>query len=328
MRKFNYKLKEVLAEVRRLKAKRVLLQFPEGIKQEASDVVKKLEKHVECVVSGETCWGGCDIDINEAKAVKADLIVHFGHAPFIKYPFPIFYVHVEDDKSLVPLAKKVIKQVDGKRVALLSSIQHIHKLGEVKKFFEKEGLSVTIPGKKGYSALAGHVVGCEYGGLKVIRDKIDSVVVIGNQFHGLGAALAVVDKQVLLMDTYNNAVRSMGEEKKRFMQQRAASIARVKDAKKIGVIVGLKKGQQFGAASIVKKNLEKVGKQVIVITMREMTPDKLFNFYDVEAFVELACPRIATDDYGKYKKPMITFREAQVVAGKITWDDILKQGFI
>jgi 2-(3-amino-3-carboxypropyl)histidine synthase len=112
------------------------------------------------------------------------------------------------------------------------------------------------------------------------------------------------------------------------MQQRAASIARVKDAKKIGVIVGLKKGQQFGAASIVKKNLEKVGKQVIVITMREMTPDKLFNFYDVEAFVELACPRIATDDYGKYKKPMITFREAQVVAGKITWDDILKQGFI
>jgi len=40
MRKFNYKLKEVLAEVRRLKAKRVLLQFPEGIKQEASDVGK------------------------------------------------------------------------------------------------------------------------------------------------------------------------------------------------------------------------------------------------------------------------------------------------
>jgi 2-(3-amino-3-carboxypropyl)histidine synthase len=62
--------------------------------------------------------------------------------------------------------------------------------------------------------------------------------------------------------------------------------------------------------------------------MREMTPDKIYNFYNVEGFIELACPRIAVDDYGKYKKPIITFKEAMVVIGKKKWSDLLEEGFV
>ena len=38
--------------------------------------------------------------------------------------------------------------------------------------------------------------------------------------------------------------------------------------------------------------------------MNEMTPDKLMNFYYVDAFVVLACPRIPIDDFAKYNKPL------------------------
>ena len=34
--------------------------------------------------------------------------------------------------------------------------------------------------------------------------------------------------------------------------------------------------------------------------MDELTPDKIMNFYNIDAFIELACPRIAIDDFAKY----------------------------
>ena len=72
----------------------------------------------------------------------------------------------------------------------------------------------------------------------------------------------------------------------------------------------------------------KAGKKVVLITMSEVTPDKIMNFYHVDAFVELACPRIAVDDFAKYHKPLLTFREALVGIGEISWEDFLKKGVV
>ncbi|MDP7116079.1 MAG: diphthamide biosynthesis enzyme Dph2 [Candidatus Woesearchaeota archaeon] len=331
MKRFNFEIEKVVKEIKKKKANVVLLQFPEGIKQDALGISKTIEAkaHVDCIVSGETCWGGCDIDSAEARQVGADLIVHFGHAPFFKVNFPVFYVDVEDKVKLLPLAKKSLSHLkDKKSIGLVSAIQHVGKLDELRNYFDKQGKDVYIPGAKGYAFTSGHVIGCEYSGLKSVKNKVDVVLVVGNQFHGLGAALALPDKEVLLLDAYNNKVEDMDELRRKSMKQRAASIARFKDAKKVGIIVGLKPGQRFGKPDGLKKALEKQGKEVIIITMREMTPDKIYNFYNVEGFIELACPRIAVDDYGKYKKPIITFKEAMVVIGKKKWSDLLEEGFV
>ena len=90
----------------------------------------------------------------------------------------------------------------------------------------------------------------------------------------------------------------------------------------------MKPGQKFGSSQILQKELEKLGKEVIIITMNEMTIDKIMNFYNIDGFIELACPRIATEDYGKYEKPIITFKEALIVIGKISWKDLLETGFV
>jgi 2-(3-amino-3-carboxypropyl)histidine synthase len=62
--------------------------------------------------------------------------------------------------------------------------------------------------------------------------------------------------------------------------------------------------------------------------MNELTPDKLMNFYNVDGFVELACPRIAIDDFARYKKPIITFKEAFVALGEKSWNDVIKEGLM
>ena len=49
--------------------------------------------------------------------------------------------------------------------------------------------------------------------------------------------------------------------------------------------------------------------------------------YDIDAFVELACPRIAIDDFAKYKKTLVTFKEALVAVGHKDIKELLSTGF-
>ena len=280
-------------------------------------------------MSGETCWGACDIALNEAKDINSEIIIHYGHAPFIKkLDFPVLYVEMEDKTPIYELLEKSKEYVNTyKIIGLSASIQHIHQLEEAKKYYENLGKEVIIPQKKGFSHYNGHVIGCEYNSLKTIKDKVEVFITIGNRFHSLGASLAVRNP-VILLDVYNYEIQLMDKIRDKIVKERFAAIEKTKNAKKIGIIVGLKPGQKFGNMKVIIEKFEKSGKEVIVITMSEITSDKLVNFYDIDSFVELACPRIAIEDFGKYEKTIVTFREALVVIGEIEWKDIIESGFL
>ena len=210
---------------------------------------------------------------------------------------------------------------------MVGSVQHIKQLDDAKKTYEDNGKKVLIPYKKGYAYYNGHVIGCEYNSLKVIEKDVDAFIVIGNRFHSLGAALSV-NKPVFLIDVYNNEISDMNKLKKIVIKQRAIAIQKVKHADNIGIIIGMKHGQKFGSAKILKEKLEKIDKNVVVLSMTEITPDKLMAFYNIDAFIEVACPRIAIEDYARYEKPIITFKEALVVLNELKWEDLLKDGFL
>lgn len=328
--KFDFDLKKVASEVNKKAPKRVLVQLPEGMKMYAYEIADYLDKNTktEVIVSGDSNWGGCDIAVDEAKNVKADLIVHFGHAKFIRSDFPVLYVEVRDNTDLSELLKNSLTVIKSfKKIGLVSSVQHLHKMDEVKKFYEDNKKEIFIPVKKGFAAYDGHVVGCEYNSLKSISKDVDAFVVIGNNFHSLGAALSVTNP-VVLLDTYNMEIVNMDKLKNKIIKQRAIAIAKVKAARNVGIIIGTKPGQKFGSFEAIKKKLEDLGKNVTILTMNEVTQDKLTNFYKIEAFIELACPRIAIEDYGKYDKPIITFREALTIIGNMKWEDLLDNGFL
>jgi len=328
--KFNFEENKVIEEINKRNCKKVLLQLPEGIKMEAARLSKLFESktNAEVIVSGEPCWGGCDIALDEARNLKVDLLIHYGHAQFIKADFPILYLELEDKTDLKELLTKLIPNIkEFKKLGLVSSIQHINQLENIKSTLELQNKEIIIPNKKGYSHYDGHVVGCEYNSLKVIEDKVDAFLVIGNRFHSLGAALSV-KKPVFLIDTYNQEILDMSKFKDKILKQRAIAISKVKHARSIGIIIGTKPGQIFGNFKVIKDKFKKLGKEVTVVTMNEITQDKLTNLYNIEAFVELACPRIAVEDYGKYDKPIITFKESLVVLGELQWEDLLEHGFL
>ena len=177
---YNLELDKAITKIKSSKPKITLLQFPEGIKLNSSEVIKILEKETSSkfVVSGESCWGGCDIDLQEAKSLGADLIVHFGHAQFKKINFPIIYVNIIDNKNFTNLLKKSLSPLKNyKKIAVVSSIQHIHKLKEVKSFYESNKKKVKIPKALGHASVPGHIIGCEYSGLKGIKKENLSIAI-------------------------------------------------------------------------------------------------------------------------------------------------------
>jgi 2-(3-amino-3-carboxypropyl)histidine synthase len=72
--------------------------------------------------------------------------------------------------------------------------------------------------------------------------------------------------------------------------------------------VSWKKGQMFCNPFKIKNRLEKKGKEVFVLAMDEIVPEKLEGF-KLDFLINCACPRIGTDDIERYKKPIINWYE-------------------
>ena len=114
---------------------RIILQFPEGLKAKALEEAAKLEKEGhEVFVSCSPCYGACDLCLEEARLVKADRIMHFGHGEFmkVKNEFEIEYVpyfaELDRKKAGKAISKGIgmLREIGAKKVSLVFPIQHLH----------------------------------------------------------------------------------------------------------------------------------------------------------------------------------------------------------
>jgi len=327
---YKFEEEKLINQIKEKNPKRILLQLPEGLKKEASRLTKFIGENTnaEVIISGEPCWGACDIALDEARNLKADLIILYGHAPFMKINFPILYIEARYEASIEDLIKKSLKEIkDFQKIAIVCSVQHMHQIPIAEKILRENNKEVFISPKKGFAFYNGQVLGCEYNGLKSIKDKFDAILVIGNNFHALGAALAI-PKPVILIDPFNKEVYNMEKKRLQIVRQRIIAINKVKDSRKIGIIIDNKPGQHFGSAYYIKNKLEKDDKEVVLISMNEVTDDKLVNLYDIQAFIETACPRISIEDHARFSKPVINYREALVVIDDLTFKQLFEQGIV
>jgi 2-(3-amino-3-carboxypropyl)histidine synthase len=80
--KYDLELEKVVYEIKKFRAKLVLLQFPDGLKPYATAVVDFLESKTsaEFLIWFETCYGACDTPVGLEKIKpKIDLVIQFGH---------------------------------------------------------------------------------------------------------------------------------------------------------------------------------------------------------------------------------------------------------
>lgn len=103
-------------------------------------------------------------------------------------------------------------------------------------------------------------------------------------------------------------------------QMRYSEIKRAMSAKKIGIILGtLGRQGSTRTLSFLEKRLHAKGFATTTILLSEIFPQKLTLFADIDAFVQIACPRLSIDWGSAFEKPLLNPYELSVVLGDIEW---------
>ena len=314
-------LDKVIRKINSKNVETVGLQFPEGLKMQATKIARKIEEETEStvIISGDPCFGACDVSDYKMKG-SVDLIVHYGHTPLpLKYEVPTIFVEAFANIDIKENLKQCLDALkDYSRIALVTTTQHLHLLNEIKDYLEDNGKEVVLGSSK--STRKGQVLGCNFSSIKNLDAEIFLFIGSGN-FHPLGINL-FSNTPVLALDPYNNELRRMDEYADRILRIRFARITKARTAEKWGIIVSSKEGQyRLELAKQIKKLLKDSGMEGFVIMVDNVNPDVLLPYFDLDAFVVTACPRIAIDDSQMYKKPLITPQELEIVLNKREWEN-------
>jgi 2-(3-amino-3-carboxypropyl)histidine synthase len=319
----------VLKEINRLNARRILIQTPDGLKPQAFTLATTIEKNAQTNVflSASPCYGGCDIAINQARLLKVDLIVHYGHTTFgPELEIPTIFLPAKSFLDLNSVLKKAENKLIGHDIGIATTIQHIDELTIVEKHLKNLGFNIIITPKVGHSSYSGQIIGCDYTPLKKISDYVDCFFIIGSKFHSLGACLAV-NKPIIQADPYTNEVINLKDIRKSLLVSRYTGIEKAKKSNNFAILISTKVGQYDPkTAEMLKKEISQKEKNVTIISADEISTDSLNNFQEVDIFVNTACPRLAIDDAAKFNNPILLPKEILVTIGKLEWEDLLNAG--
>jgi 2-(3-amino-3-carboxypropyl)histidine synthase len=330
---FDLEEKKLQATIRKHGAKKVFLQMPDGLKPQGPKLAEAVEKAgAQAIVSGDPCYGACDLPLCEAESLEADLIVHYGHSEMIKpkkTSTPIVYIEAKAKVNIEPAVEKAVPLLQPwTKIGLATTIQHADKIEKAKKILEKAKKTVHV-GNTGHGKQPGQILGCDYANAKIVKERVEAFLFIGGgRFHPLGLSLATM-KPIVVADPFENTAYVIYEDAHKLVQKRWANINEAKNAQNFGIIIGLKPGQtNFQTATKIKKELEENGKKAVLLALREINPNSLMQFPTIDAYVNTACPRIALDEPSGFKKPVLTIAEAYVALGKTEWEDLLKKGLL
>ena len=303
-----------MAEVIKTRQPRsVAINGPEALfpkLQEAADRISE-DFSIEAYVIGDACWGSCDLNTHAADMLCADILFNVGHTITMEnMGSKVVMINAFDDISFDAVAEKWAKEFSGiyRSVCLLTDSQHLNRIASVKNLLIKYGFQVTLGRGKG-QLNDGQVFGCEFYPAFNSRDSVDAYVFMGqSNFHAAGVAMAT-GKPTFMLDPYFEEHSTVNELAQTLQKRAILSIYKALDARKIGIIIGLKEGQFSHVRALeIKKELEKVGRRVQLIAMTEITDDRIQAFKGIDAFVQIACPRLGTDNH--FSKPMLSVPQA------------------
>lgn len=226
----------------------------------------------------------------------------------------------------INLSKEALKLLSKyRKVVLFAAVQFV-KLDNVKKQLKDAGINVVTTHAKRTST-ENQVLGCDCFGDsfedKEIFNKADVVLYIGDGlFHPKALLLAQKDndekKDVICFDPLSNATSVLTQKDiDKQVKKYKANVLKYMYAKKVGVLVSTKTGQQYLNLALKIKENKKSDKEFFVFVGDTLDMRELENFPFVEAWINTACPRIGTDDIVNLSKPMINVSDAlKIESGK------------
>ncbi len=314
---FELDLNRAIELICRSGSRLVGLQVPEGLKRAAPDIAKQIgdQTGAEVIISGDPCYGACDIDM--ALCDEVDLMLHLGHAELDETSEKVIFLEARMSRDPKEAVANAIPYLRSKKVGVTTTVQHVHKLDQVIDVLRGHGIEGLVGPAGGRIKHPGQVLGCCYSTAREL--DLDEYLFIGTgQFHPLGIALAT-GKRVVTADPITCEVSLIDPDP--MLRRRFGVITRAADAKRFAVLISKKPGQRRMELARRMKDLgEARGLEMISVYLDNIEPDRLLNL-GVEAAVSTACPRIALDDAAKYMIPVLTPQEFEVLVGERRWEE-------
>jgi len=304
----------IFKEIESKKPVSVSLNGPDGILPQVQETAMNITKRfgIPAYVLADTTWGTCDLNSNGSKVLGADIQFNIGHTINTEsFEKNLILINAYDDVEFDSVAKKCVDILKGKKISLVTDSQHLHQMDKVNEILTRGGIEVKIGKGKG-QLNDGQVFGCEFYPATELKDKVDAYVFLGqSNFHAAGIALST-NMPTYVLDPYFNEVREVTEFAQKLKKKATLAIYKAADAQSFGIIIGLKEGQLSKVFALkFKKELEKEGKTVQLFALTDITNERLRNLKGIDAFIQVACPRISTDN--QFDKPVLSTPQANAL---------------
>ncbi|HEX7274089.1 MAG TPA: diphthamide biosynthesis enzyme Dph2 [Nitrososphaeraceae archaeon] len=295
------------------KPRSVALDGPDGLLKKIQSCAHNLsEKYqIPVYVIGDTSWGSCDLNLHAVETLGVDMLFNIGHTIAMeKFGDKVVMIDAFDDVDFSKIATRCAIELkkNFNKISLVTNSQYLPSVQKVKKIFENHGFEVIIGRGKGHLNDA-QVFGCEFYPAYDSKNDVDAYIFLGqSMFHSASIAI-VTQRPTFMMDPYFNEYSQINDFAQKLEKKAVLSVLKAQDARTIGIIIGLKEGQFAKIKALeIKKMLEGLGKRILLIAMTEITDERLLSYQDVDAFVQVACPRIGTDNH--FHKPVLSAPQA------------------
>ena len=327
---YNFEIPKTIHRIRTMTARRVALQFPEGLLIFATTIVDILAQFCPSLeepplIMGDVTYGACCVDDYTARALGCDLLVHYAHSCLIAVDvtsIKTLYVFVDIALDTAHLVASLLRNFEArKKMALVGTIQFNATIHGVRSILEKEGFHVLVPQISPLSK--GEILGCTSPRL-TDDDAVDFVLYLGDgRFHLESIMIHNPTLPAYRYDPYSRKLTRETYDHTEMQDVRRRAIRAARTAKKWGLILGSlgRQGNPHTMALVEKKLAEK-GVPWVNLLLSEIFPGKLASMADVECWVQVACPRLSIDWGYAFPRPLLTPYEALVaLGGAEDWGD-------
>ena len=311
-----------------------------------SDILESFAGVEETFIMGDVAFGACCVDDYSAKALAADFLVHYGHSclvPVSHTSIPCMYVFVDikmDIEHFVGCVQATIPR--GQRLILAGTIQFAASTQVARAQLLAHYPHITVPQSRPLSP--GEVLGCT---APVVPGQHDAIVFVADgRFHLEALMIANPGVRAYRYDPYGRILTEEEYDQEGMRGARRGAVEGAMGAQVWGVVLGTL-GRQ-GNPKILER-LEEIlarrKKKWVTVLLSEISPSKLTALSSfssggggtdsgaggntdsttttsttnnkIEAWVQIACPRLSIDWGDEFKVPTLNPYEAFVALGEV-----------
>jgi len=310
---YDFQVDKIIEKAIKLDSRHVGLQLPEGFLEYATIISRKISEGADCdvTVMADAVFGACCVDDLACRSQGIDLLVHFGHSCLIPVDQTVvqtMYIPVTMKFNYEHLIETIRYNFPSStKIALQGTIQFANVLPIVEERLIADGYVVQIPRAKPLSP--GETLGCtapEITGADIL------VFVADGRFHIEAAMMANPELPAFRYDPFTNRFFSEFLSMNELKKVRLAQMAKCKEAKRVGLILGtLGRQGSVGVLESLKELLNECKVESFAVLISEITPERLAQFGDsVDAWIQVACPRLSTDWGECFTAPVLSSFEA------------------